>query len=995
MATHKMDSEKSVYLDREEHSHKGLVGAKNIVVYTYDSGTDTLIPVNSDNPLPTSATLAGNVTAGTEYTDGAATPANPVGGIPVFDDAGTITAVSDTNPLPVSATVSTAGLATDTNQTDGSQKSQIVDAGGDAATVTGGKLDVNASIDTTGLATDATDTSTASIDTKMTTLNAKDFATQTTLATRLSESDFDTKTGGLTEAAPATDTASSGLNGRLQRIAQRITTFIGQLPSALGQTTKSGSLSVTLASDQDALPITDNGGSVTVDGTVVVTGVSTAAKQDTGNTSLSSIDGKITAVNTGAVVVSSSALPSGAATAAKQPALGTAGTASADVITVQGKASMTPLLTDGSATTQPVSGTVSVTGVSTSTKQSDGSQKTQVVDGSGNVIGATSNALDVNIKSGAAAGTQYTEDAASAADPVGNALIGRRRDTLSATEVSADGDNIALNATNKGQLHVKLADTVTVDGSGVTQPVSNANLDVALSTRLKPADTLTKVSTVDTITNVVHVDDNSGSLTVDAASLPLPTGAATSTKQSDGSQKTQVVDGSGNVIGATANALDVNIKSGSSAVSTSGNITGTTSVTLTLSNSTTVAVQITGTFVATMIAERSVDGTNYTTAYGYQNANESSYQKSGFTAADVNNIWTFDAAGSTKFRIRCTAFTSGTAVVNLVGVTSANQITESFSYIIGQAANLGVNANQAGSWTVTANAGTNLNTSALALDATLAGAIKAEDVQAADGDKGIPALSVRKNTAASTSGSDGDYQPLITNTTGHLWVDASGQTLTVGSHAVTNAGTFAVQATLAAETTKVIGTVRNSDGAGNLWTSNSTTYTAKFGQDSNLLGTLGTAFSTAGKVDVKGADGDVFVRQATASNLNATVVGTGTFAVQAAQSGTWTVQPGNTANTTAWLTKEQASTAAVTSVASSATSVSLLASSATRRAATFYNDSTQILYLKLGTTASNTSYTIQIAAAGYYELPQPCYTGAIDGIWSSSNGNVRITEVTT
>jgi hypothetical protein len=70
---------------------------------------------------------------------------------------------------------------------------------------------------------------------------------------------------------------------------------------------------------------------------------------------------------------------------------------------------------------------------------------------------------------------------------------------------------------------------------------------------------------------------------------------------------------------------------------------------------------------------------------------------------------------------------------------------------------------------------------------------KAEDAAHADGDVGVMSLAVRKNTAASTSGSDGDYQPLITNTTGHLWVDASGQTLTVGSHAVTNAGTFAVQ----------------------------------------------------------------------------------------------------------------------------------------------------------------------------------------------------------
>jgi hypothetical protein len=47
-------------------------------------------------------------------------------------------------------------------------------------------------------------------------------------------------------------------------------------------------------------------------------GAATAANQTTANASLSSIDGKIVAVNTGAVVVSSSALPSGAATSANQ-----------------------------------------------------------------------------------------------------------------------------------------------------------------------------------------------------------------------------------------------------------------------------------------------------------------------------------------------------------------------------------------------------------------------------------------------------------------------------------------------------------------------------------------------------------------------------------------------------------------------------------------------------------------------------------------------------
>lgn len=46
----------------------------------------------------------------------------------------------------------------------------------------------------------------------------------------------------------------------------------------------------------------------------------------------------------------------------------------------------------------------------------------------------------------------------------------------------------------------------------------------------------------------------------------------------------------------------------------------------------------------------------------------------------------------------------------------------------------------------------------------------AEDAAHSSGDKGVMALSVRKNTAAATSGSDGDYQPLLTDTNGRLHV---------------------------------------------------------------------------------------------------------------------------------------------------------------------------------------------------------------------------------
>jgi len=50
----------------------------------------------------------------------------------------------------------------------------------------------------------------------------------------LDTADVEAKLGIITETAPATDIASSGLNGRLQRVSQRITSLIALLPAALG-----------------------------------------------------------------------------------------------------------------------------------------------------------------------------------------------------------------------------------------------------------------------------------------------------------------------------------------------------------------------------------------------------------------------------------------------------------------------------------------------------------------------------------------------------------------------------------------------------------------------------------------------------------------------------------------------------------------------------------------------------------------------------------------
>lgn len=92
--------------------------------------------------------------------------------------------------------------------------------------------------------------------------------------------------------------------------------------------------------------------------------------------------------------------------------------------------------------------------------------------------------------------------------------------------------------------------------------------------------------------------------------------------------------------------------------------------------------------------------------------------------------------------------------------------------------------------------------------------------------------------------------------------------------------------------------------------------------------------------------------------------------------------------------QDSPTTGTTSSVASSIASTTILALNANRKGAMVYNDSLQSLYLKLGPVASATSFTVKISPAGYYELPNPIYTGVIDGIWGVADGNARVTELT-
>jgi hypothetical protein len=125
--------------------------------------------------------------------------------------------------------------------------------------------------------------------------------------------------------------------------------------------------------------------------------------------------------------------------------------------------------------------------------------------------------------------------------------------------------------------------------------------------------------------------------------------------------------------------------------------------------------------------------------------------------------------------------------------------------------------------------------------------------------------------------------------------------------------------------------------------------------------------------------------------------GTNTATVKAASTAAVTtdtalvvaISPNNTVN----VLQAKSSTATRTDVASSASSVTIWAANTSRLGATIYNDSNKILYVKFGTTASTTDFTVLMDAGDYYEVPFS-YTGRIDGIWSGANGSARLTELT-
>ena len=89
-------------------------------------------------------------------------------------------------------------------------------------------------------------------------------------------------------------------------------------------------------------------------------------------------------------------------------------------------------------------------------------------------------------------------------------------------------------------------------------------------------------------------------------------------------------------------------------------------------------------------------------------------------------------------------------------------------------------------------------------------------------------------------------------------------------------------------------------------------------------------------------------------------------------------------------------TSVITNTAATISAVTMSAANVSRKQWSLYNGSDGSVYVKLGTGALTSSYTLIVAPGGYYELPATngIYTGVITAIWGvTSIGSASITEI--
>jgi len=254
-------------------------------------------------------------------------------------------------------------------------------------------------------------------------------------------------------------TAGSGTNIATDDVAgthyQRVKLVDGTLDSttaiASGGGVEAGALRVTIASDSTGvLSVDDNGGTLTVDGTVT-------ANAGTGFVSVQTEDAASSGGETGTMI------------------LGVRNDAAASKTSADGDFSAIATDSAGRVGIADLGGSITVDGTVAATQSGTWSIRNQ--DGSGNnltsALRGSERALSVQLVDASGnqvtsfgGGTQYTEDAASAGGETGTVFLGVRNDAAT-SKTSADGDFSAIATDAAGRVGIAdLGGAISVDDNG-------------------------------------------------------------------------------------------------------------------------------------------------------------------------------------------------------------------------------------------------------------------------------------------------------------------------------------------------------------------------------------------------------------------------------------------------------------------------------------------------------------------------------------------------
>jgi hypothetical protein len=479
---------------------------------------------------------------------------------------------------------------------------------------------------------------------------------------------------------------------------------------------------------------------------------------------------------------------------------------------------------------------------STSTKQSDGTQKTQVVDGSGNVIGATANALDVNIKSGAGSGgTALADEAAftqgtTQITPIGGlfkaaytALTTGMAGVLRITAGGAayanvdqvQGTNVDVNSGSKsaGTIRVVLA---------TDQPALTNKLLVTPDSVALPANQSTNISQIAGTT----ADTNSGTKSAGTLRVVLATDQPALTNKLLVTPDSVALPANQSVNAAQLAGTTTDTNSGNKSAGTLRVVLATDQPALTNKLLTTPDLP-TG---ASTAAKQPALGTagsasvDVITIQGIASGTVVPVSVATIPSHAVTNAGVFAVQESgTQVQVDDAAFTPATSKIVMAGAEFDDASPDSVDEGDGGALRMsgrrelyvqlrdaagnerGLNVSAAGSVGVTVASGGVASgavasgavasgavasgafaSGALASGSIAAGAIAAgatsiaenEDVGSADGDRGVKVLFVRKATPANTSGNDGDYEfPQMS--AGRVWTSSTiDAALPVGTNAI-------------------------------------------------------------------------------------------------------------------------------------------------------------------------------------------------------------------